>query len=216
MKTWELKWEDGYVDLFPGDLFAGEGAPNTTHAVSGPRGGLHWSPCSIETHGRTATIDYTGSHRAANERMKFWIGRLRLTFSSDARTTLATFIEDGVRVTRAEWQEENTHHWEPHKPEVSVSESALLPDIDVQEGGSQLVRHLRIERDRRIIKLKKDHLRRQSIPFRCEVCSFDFAEVYGEHGRDFCHRMIHRHGLLSLRDLKAKITKKIDGSVRKR
>jgi hypothetical protein len=51
-----------------------------------------------------------------------------------------------------------------------------------QEGGQRLALHLHRERDSALVKRKKA----TAASLACECCGFDFAEVYGERGQDFC------------------------------
>ena len=88
------------------------------------------------------------------------------------------------------------------------------------------------ERDPRIIKKKKAQILTLKGKLECEVCKFNFYEVYGNHGKDFiechhkkpiseitpgmkttlddlalvcsnCHRMIHRNGLKTIEEIKS-------------
>ena len=56
----------------------------------------------------------------------------------------------------------------------------------VDEGGLALRQHLVRERDRGLRKRKIDSVRKAGKPIECEVCTFNFGIVYGEHGRDYC------------------------------
>lgn len=80
---------------------------------------------------------------------------------------------------------------------------ALIPptedDLDgVDEGGLFVRQHLVRERDRGLRKRKIDSVHKAGKPIECEVCKFNFGEVYGEHGRDYCevhHRIpLHESG----------------------
>jgi len=72
-----------------------------------------------------------------------------------------------------------------------------LPDIDLlsltaREGRRRLVQHLRRERNRFVIKAKKAHVLKTTGRLECEVCGFDFGQVYGSIGDGFCevhHRL---------------------------
>lgn len=99
-----------------------------------------------------------------------------------------------------------------------------------REGAAALRTHLRRERSRSLVEKFKRQLR----SFACDVCGFDFGEVYGDLGRGFieahhrvpvsalaagaktkigdlspvysnCHRMLHRFGTLSLDELKLRL-----------
>lgn len=65
-----------------------------------------------------------------------------------------------------------------------------LPDVDVgvsgQEGNPRLIAHLRRERNTSIVKKKKKNVLAKTGTLSCEICEFDFQEVYGEHGREVC------------------------------
>lgn len=65
-----------------------------------------------------------------------------------------------------------------------------LPDVDqsqsILEGNPRLVTHLRRERNSAIVKAKKDAILRATGKLCCEACGFDFKDVYGELGEDFC------------------------------
>jgi Mrr N-terminal domain/HNH endonuclease len=71
---------------------------------------------------------------------------------------------------------------------LSTQQQAGLPDVDlsVTEGGKKLVTHLRRERNRKIVQTKKREVLNQTGKMRCEVCGFDFYEVYGSLGKNFC------------------------------
>ncbi|MGH7720295.1 MAG: HNH endonuclease [Gemmatimonadaceae bacterium] len=72
-----------------------------------------------------------------------------------------------------------------------------LEDLDLSpstEGGRSLRRHLAIERDRSLVKRKKNQVQRLTGQFECEACGFDFARKYPALGSDFCE-VHHRRGL---------------------
>jgi 5-methylcytosine-specific restriction protein A len=105
-------------------------------------------------------------------------------------------------------------------------------DGGVAEGGILLAVHRRYERDKEIVRKKKRRVFERQVALVCEVCGFDFAVTYGDHGREFaechhtkpvssmtpsdktklddlsivcanCHRMLHRgKDLLSIAALK--------------
>jgi hypothetical protein len=99
------------------------------------------------------------------------------------------------------------------------------------EGAARLVIHMTRERDAELIERKKRSVVAKKGKLACEICSFDFESRYGELGADFCevhhvkplaqrttneptmleelaivcsncHRMLHRRGLISLKELK--------------
>lgn len=65
-----------------------------------------------------------------------------------------------------------------------------LPDVDLEvsalEGAPLLVSHLRRERSRKLVEAKKAAVLGATGSLACEVCSFDFARVYGAWGERFC------------------------------
>lgn len=120
-----------------------------------------------------------------------------------------------------------------------------LPDLDldgaVGEGGLLERLQLRRERDRRIRERALRAYKRQHGRVACDVCGFDFAAVYGQHGEDYiechhriplsesgvtttriadlvllrsnCHRMIHRkRPWLKVDQLISMINGRVDGS----
>ena len=77
---------------------------------------------------------------------------------------------------------------------LESDEPLAVPDLD-EEGfesqeGKLLTRvHRSRERNKTIIKKKKDKVLKETGKLQCEGCGFDFSETYGEHGRGFieCH-----------------------------
>lgn len=118
--------------------------------------------------------------------------------------------------------------------------SLVIHDADdayeAEEGGARLRLHVARERDRKLIRKKREKVFAQHGRWACEVCELDFAVQYGEHGQGFievhhlkpvskielgektkledlalvcanCHRMLHRgKTLLSLDELRAKLS----------
>lgn len=83
---------------------------------------------------------------------------------------------------------------------VRVAESEVSPSIDVDihsvegsEGRQRLILHLQRERNRSIVRKKKQ----SASSLDCEVCGFSFREVYGDSFRDYCEA----HHLVALSDL---------------
>ena len=124
---------------------------------------------------------------------------------------------------------------------INSDEPVMLYDVDdddefISQEGKLLTRiHRYRERDKKIVKRKKDQTLKQTGSMKCEGCGFDFNETYGERGRGFiechhtkpisemideekttlkdlslvcsnCHRMIHRHRpWLTIEELRALI-----------
>lgn len=62
-----------------------------------------------------------------------------------------------------------------------------LVDLDLFEEGSQVPRsHLVTERDKKVVREKREDTLRRTGKLACEVCDFDFLVAYGERGRTFC------------------------------
>lgn len=103
---------------------------------------------------------------------------------------------------------------------ASLLEELFEEEIEAAEGSVLLARHLRRERSRSLRNKKISISKSKGIPIACEVCAFDYGEVYGSRGKDYievhhvlplhasgptqtrlqdlalicanCHRMIHR------------------------
>jgi 5-methylcytosine-specific restriction protein A len=112
-----------------------------------------------------------------------------------------------------------------------------LPDIEelnipVREGGRRLVTHFRRERSPAVVQQKKEQVLARTHELRCEACSLDFRETYGDRGMGFCeahhvnplsdddrevltllddlailcsncHRMIHRKPFMTVEELRS-------------
>jgi len=111
-------------------------------------------------------------------------------------------------------------------------EDDVLDEPAFPEGQILTILHKRKERNRRAVDLKKVQAIKERGGLICEVCDFDFAQVYGALGSGFaechhtvpvssltadhqtrladlailcanCHRMIHRGGLLTIEQLRS-------------
>jgi len=69
-------------------------------------------------------------------------------------------------------------------------------DIEAEEGRAVTRVHVGRERDRGLVRKKKDAVRKATGRLACEACEFEFVATYGERGRDFieCHhtKPIHK------------------------
>ena len=80
-------------------------------------------------------------------------------------------------------------------PDPSLVEALAAPDepeiAEAEEGRVVTKEHRVRERDRDIVKRKKESFRRRHGRLFCEVCDFDFASRYGPRGDDFieCHHV---------------------------
>lgn len=78
--------------------------------------------------------------------------------------------------------------------------------ITVSEGMKKIKQHKYIERNTKIIKYKKDIVLRETGSLKCEVCGFDFYDVYGELGKGY----IEGHHKIPLYQIKSETTTTID------
>ncbi|MBH0038819.1 HNH endonuclease [Pseudoalteromonas sp. SWN166] len=80
-----------------------------------------------------------------------------------------------------------------------ITEIDETPDIDEEafgvEGNPRLRAHIARERDSSIIKKKRNKVLAENGFLKCEACDFDFFDVYGEAGKEFCeiHHLIPLH-----------------------
>ena len=81
-------------------------------------------------------------------------------------------------------------------------------DFEAPEGRIMTRVHLSRERNRALVKKKKDAALHKQGCLACEVCGFDFLQTYGERGREFieCHHtlpvsLLGENGKTSLSDL---------------
>lgn len=120
-----------------------------------------------------------------------------------------------------------------------VSSIDVTDEAEANEGKLLTVSHITRERNKAIIKKKKDAALKEYGELRCECCGFDFSKAYGERGNEFiechhttpvsemvtgaktklsdlallcsnCHRMIHRKSpWLSIEQLRVIIQQQI-------
>lgn len=112
-----------------------------------------------------------------------------------------------------------------------IEDDEVILTDSAREGQVLYKLHKYRERDRKIITAKKNAVFKATQKLTCEACSFDFSEAYGELGDGFiechhikpissydeisetrledlalvcanCHRMLHRGGLMSIKQLK--------------
>jgi hypothetical protein len=74
--------------------------------------------------------------------------------------------------------------------------SVALPDVDESalEGDKRLAQHFRRERNRAIVRAKKNAVVAATGQLACEACDFDFKGRYGKFGEGFCE-VHHRQPL---------------------
>lgn len=120
--------------------------------------------------------------------------------------------------------------------DLSPQPESLPEDESFTEGGLLLRWHTLRERNKTLVKRKKDQVLASSGRLACEVCEFDFLECYGEPGRGFaechhtlalaeavfdnatrlsdlaivcanCHRVLHRcNPLMTIAELKLRVS----------
>lgn len=128
-----------------------------------------------------------------------------------------------------EWIEDLKIYFNKSKQESLYEENQCINPLkngeefymEYNEGTKILKQHYQRERNSKIIKLAKEKFRNENGRLYCEICGFDFEEVYGQLGSDFieghhripvsemgenkntklqdiimvcsnCHRMLHR------------------------
>lgn len=120
------------------------------------------------------------------------------------------------------------------KGDVSAVPPQQDEDTEEAEGSLLVRTHKARERSAKLIREKKAQVLAATGSLACEVCSFDFGKTFGTHGDGFveihhtnpialsepgrktklselaavcsnCHRMLHRGGLVSIDNLKAKL-----------
>jgi len=72
-------------------------------------------------------------------------------------------------------------NFEPSPNNVDITED----DIGFEEGKKKLRQHVVRERNPQVSKLAKEQFKQKYGRLFCEICNFDFFEVYGELGEDF-------------------------------
>lgn len=101
---------------------------------------------------------------------------------------------------------------EAQTPVEPLAEDAkTLPDLEelnisVKEGGRRLITHLRRERNPQIIEAKKSQVLRAAGALKCEVCTFDFVEKYGQLGHGFCEA----HHIIPLSDSNREVETRLE------
>ena len=89
---------------------------------------------------------------------------------------------------------------------ISDHPAVDMSTLTVREGRLKLVEHFQRERNREIIKAKKQQVLRATGCLTCEVCGFDFARVYGHLGRGFCEV----HHKVPLAEVGTEVTTKLE------
>lgn len=84
-----------------------------------------------------------------------------------------------------------------HEPSVSITDPGPVYEVEAQEGRGLTRQHQVRERNQRLVQRRKEQFRKLHGRLFCEVCGFDFAEVYGKRGEGFieCHHTRPLHSL---------------------
>lgn len=103
------------------------------------------------------------------------------------------FREDKEKLTRIATQIQWALSNDILRAEIYMIEDEVdIDSIRVTEGTVLYKLHKSRERNPQIVKRKKTEVKREQGKLACEICDFDFEEVYGELGKDFieCHHLI--------------------------
>lgn len=101
-------------------------------------------------------------------------------------------------------------HLEADQKPGGLRDTELTGLIPEAPEGETLVRaHIFRERNRALVRKKKESVLQETGRLVCEACGFDFAERYGERGEGF----IECHHVKALRDLKPGNTTRLDDLV---
>lgn len=117
-------------------------------------------------------------------------------------------------------------------PGLANAPSSIDETEEFMEGGRKIVVHTMIERNRTLATKAKAAFKNKHGTLFCEVCGFNFADIYGDRGKEFieahhrtpiakskqvvkvqikdlamvcpnCHRMLHRKPWLTVQELKS-------------
>ena len=108
----------------------------------------------------------------------------------------------GVTKCKPIW-DEFSHNWDQlHKlseqiknftlENLDINDDLVLDEIAIaKEGKLVTYKHLKRERNAKIVREKKKIFKRMNGRLFCEACKFDFKEKYGKRGEDFieCHHI---------------------------
>jgi hypothetical protein len=150
------------------------------------KGIIYWAHIEeITIQGRTSTIRYSNLNRFASPQPR------RLLIVDTTGQPLSNSDIRPYRICRT-----------PRFLSKAVPQSGApeLPDVDLSISATEnrvvLRHHLRRERDPGLVAAKK----RYSKSLACEVCGFDYADVYGDLGDGFCE-VHHRNPLSSTEEV---------------
>lgn len=120
----------------------------------------------------SAVQDYKAQVRGTIER-----------FSSDSEVFYKTKSKKDIFYLVGE---KGDGHWgmrefNPHDTDVDMTED----DEGFAEGKKKLRTHICRERNYKVIKEAKDRYKKNNGKLICQICNFDFEQIYGEIGKDF-------------------------------
>ena len=119
-------------------------------------------------------------------------------------------------------------------PAIANAPFSIDESEEFMEGGRKIVLHTKIERNRTLTTKAKAAFKNKHGKLFCEVCEFDFANIYGDRGKEFieahhrtpiaqskqtvtmkikdlamvcsnCHRMLHRKPWLRVQELRSSL-----------
>ncbi len=76
-------------------------------------------------------------------------------------------------------------HWGLRNYNQELHTELTQEDDDFSEGKISLVKHLKRERNVKLIRVAKNNFIKNNNHLFCEICGFDFERVYGNLGKDF-------------------------------
>jgi len=182
----EIDWRDADVgvDYIPWVWFQITGVFDVReHMIFVPANGEECpARCTVAVESKEAVLDYVASSkcRAFNEKYDVELGRLKVIFTSVARSEVSVIY----------WapESEGYEKWDVgirKVPEIAPDDLDII-SAKGKEGKARLVQHLRRERDPRLVKAKKVAVLKAKGCLECEACGFDFSQRYVDVGSDFC------------------------------
>lgn len=187
----EVSWNSEtlrYTDLIPLKWLSVRGyRQGCTHDVRDPQGRLYPGKCSIDCRDRSLVLDYGGENKAFNEKVGWYIGKMRFDFSD----------KDNTKIKSIKWMDEDQRNYQ----QIDVSWFVRLDEFEsddprpIEEGGFKFVVHRRIERASGL-REKKIKSAKRSGHLKCEACDLIFDALYGNNGESACE--VHHRIPLSI------------------
>lgn len=111
------------------------------------------------------------------------------------REVLLEFLDDPTGMERLAERIRTAIRQEEASPEI-ITEVNADPDLTASEGAIVMAAHIRRERNPKLRKAKLRAAIASGKPLDCEVCGFDFEDMYGDHGAGYIE--VH-HAFRSMR-----------------